>query len=71
MSIFTRTKPTLTASLSAKSAELRDKQDKKAAAARNLSTAASEALTESATAATHASAVERALSILEDAGVEL
>lgn len=71
MAIFKNTKSVnLASELSSKGAELRAKEAADAEAAQALAVASQEAARSSATAATHASAVERATRILADAGVE-
>lgn len=61
----------LAAALSAKGAELRNREAAQANAADEFIASAAVARTESATAAKHADAVERALDILDEAGVSL
>lgn len=62
---------TLGAQLESKASELRTRQSNKTASASYLLAEAERAKQESAVAGIHAGAVERALSILEDAGVTL
>jgi TPP-dependent trihydroxycyclohexane-1,2-dione (THcHDO) dehydratase len=72
ISLFGKTNTvSLGAALSSKGSELRQREADQAQAAEALAVAASEAGKNSAVAAQHASAVERALKILDDAGVEL
>lgn len=54
-----------------KASELRNKEETQAQAAQNFLAASAAAKAESATASTHADAVERALLILEEAGVSI
>jgi hypothetical protein len=61
----------LGAQLASKASELRSKEANDAEAAQALAVASQEAARASSVAATHASAVERALKILDDAGVAL
>jgi hypothetical protein len=57
--------------LTSKGQELRTKEQEDAAAAQALAVQSQEAAKSSALAAQHASAVERAIKILDDAGVTL
>lgn len=70
MSLINR-KNNLSALLVTKGASLRAKEEREANAAVAHSQAASNALTTSAVAAKHAEAVEQALQVLQDAGVDL
>ncbi|QDH92441.1 hypothetical protein SEA_CELAENA_62 [Microbacterium phage Celaena] len=72
MSILTKkTAPSLSAQLQAKQAELSDTAVDKADEATELAALAAQARQDGLTAAAHADAVNRAIGILEDAGVSL
>lgn len=73
MAIFNRTKgaPTLLSSLTAKGAELRESQSANAESSRLFIVAAGEASALSDQNGRHAEAVEKAVAILDEAGVTL
>lgn len=72
MSILSRkTSPALGSLLASKASSLRDTQTREAEASRSFILRAQESSANSDTAAKHAEATEKALSILEEAGVPL
>jgi hypothetical protein len=72
MSILTRkTNPALGSILASKATSLREAQTREAEASRSFILRAQEASAASDTAAKHADATEKALTILEEAGVPL